>query len=71
MSFGEYIRGGDMYCMDCQQERETSFIPQTLVIQAESTVVAHTIRVCALCSSTDLKPLHSDFSRKNEDCFRW
>jgi len=65
------IHGGEMWCLDCQQTRDTSFIPVSLISHEQKQVEAHTIRVCALCCSTDLKISEPDTSRKIESSFRW
>ena len=67
----EDIKGKDMMCADCKQERETRYIPVALVIREESEVQAHTIQVCCVCSSPDLEPIIQDFSRRNDSSFRW
>jgi hypothetical protein len=67
----EEIRGGEMHCLGCQQTRDTRFIPMNLVIREETKVEAHTLRVCSVCNSTELKPVHFDSSRKVDSSFRW
>jgi hypothetical protein len=67
----ELIQGGSMYCGTCKQERDTNFIPVRLVCLIEKEVIAHTIRVCALCSSTDLKQVFTDNSRRIDSSFKW
>lgn len=67
----DYIKGGDMYCLECQQERDTCFIPVSLVCLQGKNVEAHTIRVCSLCSSVDLKPVFIDDSRRIDSSFKW
>lgn len=67
----EDIKGKDMMCADCQQERETRYIPVNFVIREKAEVQAHTIHVCAVCSSPDLKPIFIDDSRRIDSSFRW
>ena len=65
------IHGGEMWCLDCQQTRDTKFIPVSLVLCDRKQFKTHTIRVCALCCSTDLKISNPDISRKIDSSFRW
>ena len=67
----EDIKGKDMVCADCKQERETRYIPVSFVIPFDREVQAHTIQVCAVCSSPDLKNIYVDDSRRVESSFRW
>jgi hypothetical protein len=67
----EEIKGGDMNCLDCKQERETCFIPVNVVCTEQKEVQAHTIRVCAVCCSINLSFIEPDNSRRIHSSFRW
>ena len=66
----EEIIGGEMFCNDCKQIRDTRFVPVSFVVLPRA-IEAHTVQICGLCSSIDLRKPYTDHSRTVDSSKRW